>query len=68
MSLAMSLEVAAQATREAMRETVKRHSPWYFLQASLMILASILLLVHPAVSSFAAGCVLIVDSHSICRA
>src|SRR2546426_6851508 len=57
------LEAAAQAMREAMRETVKRHSLWYLAQGGLMILAGILALVYPVASSFAAvfllGCVLI---------
>jgi uncharacterized membrane protein HdeD (DUF308 family) len=51
--------------REAMRETVKRHSLWYLVQGGLMILAGILALVYPVVSSFAVvvflGCVLIVS-------
>src|SRR6266576_370787 len=61
--MTMSLEAAAQAMREAMRETVKRHSLWYLVQGGLMILAGILALVYPVASSFAAvfllGCVLI---------
>ena len=49
----MSLEVAAQVMREAMRETVKRHSLWYLVQSGLMILAGILALIYPALSSVA---------------
>jgi uncharacterized membrane protein HdeD (DUF308 family) len=49
----MSLEAAAQVMREAMRETVKRHSLWYLIQSGLMILAGILALVFPAISSVA---------------
>jgi uncharacterized membrane protein HdeD (DUF308 family) len=63
--MTMSLEAAAQAMREAMRETVKRHSLWYLVQGGLMILAGILALIYPVVSSFATvfllGCVLIVS-------
>ena len=63
--MTMSLEAAAQAMREAMRQTVKRHSLWYLVQGGLMILAGILALIYPVVSSFAAvfllGCVLIVS-------
>src|SRR5215470_17260255 len=59
--MTMSLEAAAQA----MRQTVKRHSLWYLVQGGLMILAGILALIYPVVSSFAAvfllGCVLIVS-------
>jgi uncharacterized membrane protein HdeD (DUF308 family) len=61
--MTMSLEAAAQAMREAMRETVKRHSLWYLVQGGLMIVAGILALVYPVASSFAVvfllGCVLI---------
>jgi uncharacterized membrane protein HdeD (DUF308 family) len=46
--MTMSLEAAAQAMREAMRETVKRHSLWYLVQGGLMILAGILALVYPS--------------------
>jgi uncharacterized membrane protein HdeD (DUF308 family) len=52
--MTMSLDAAAQVMREAMRETVRRHSLWYLVQAGVMILAGILALVYPAVSSFAA--------------
>ena len=40
----MSLEAAAQAMREAMRETVKRHSLWYLVQGALMVLGGVLAL------------------------
>jgi uncharacterized membrane protein HdeD (DUF308 family) len=62
-AMTMSLEAAAQTMREAMRETVKRHSLWYLVQGGLMVLGGILALVYPAMASFAAvfllGCVLI---------
>ena len=51
--MSMSLEAAAQVMREAMRETVKRHSLWYLIQSGLMILAGFLALVFPAISSVA---------------
>src|SRR5262245_66519574 len=51
--MTMPLEVAAQVMREAMRETVKRHSLWYLVQGGLMILAGILALIYPALSSVA---------------
>jgi uncharacterized membrane protein HdeD (DUF308 family) len=56
--MTMSLEAAAHAMREAMRETVKRHSLWYLAQGGLMVLAGILALVYPVVSSFAVVCLL----------
>jgi uncharacterized membrane protein HdeD (DUF308 family) len=52
--MTMSLEAAAQVMREAMRETVRRHSLWYLVQSGLMILAGILALVYPVLSSVAA--------------
>ncbi|MGA7486691.1 MAG: HdeD family acid-resistance protein [Xanthobacteraceae bacterium] len=51
--MTMPLEVAAQVMREAMRETVKRHSLWYLVQAGLLILAGIVALAYPALSSVA---------------
>ena len=45
--MSMSLEAAAQVMREAMRETVKRHSLWYLIQGGLMILAGIRLWSFP---------------------
>ena len=51
--MTMSLETAAQALREAMRETVRRHSLWYLVQGALMVLGGILALVYPIVSSVA---------------
>jgi uncharacterized membrane protein HdeD (DUF308 family) len=49
----MSLEDAAKAMREAMRQTVKRHSILYLVQGGLMILAGILAVVYPLFSSVA---------------
>jgi hypothetical protein len=51
--MTMSLEAAAQAMREAMRETVKRHSLWYLIRGALMVLGGALALVYPIVSSVA---------------
>jgi uncharacterized membrane protein HdeD (DUF308 family) len=51
--MTMSLEAAAQVMRQAMRETVKRHSLWYLIQGALMVLGGILALVYPIVSSVA---------------
>src|SRR5262245_8389901 len=63
--MTMSLDAAAQVMREAMREKVKQHSVWYLVQGGVMILAGILALVYPVVSSFAAvfalGCLLIIS-------
>jgi hypothetical protein len=51
--MTMSVEAAAQAMREAMRETVRRYSLWYLIQGALMVLGGILALVYPIVSSVA---------------
>ena len=63
--MTMSLDAAAQVMREAMREKVKRHSLWYLIQGGVMVLAGILALVYPVLSSFAVvfafGCLLIIS-------
>jgi uncharacterized membrane protein HdeD (DUF308 family) len=51
--MTMTLEAAAHVMRDAMRETVRRHSLWYLVQSALMILAGILALVYPVLSSVA---------------
>src|SRR5262245_4102041 len=38
-NMTMSLDAAAQVMREAMRETVRRHSLWYLVQGGVMVLA-----------------------------
>jgi uncharacterized membrane protein HdeD (DUF308 family) len=49
----MSVESASQVIREAMREKIKQHSFWYIVQSGLMILAGILALIFPVISSVA---------------
>ncbi len=51
--MSMSLEVASQVFRDEMREAVKRHSLWYLVQSALMVLAGLLALIYPALSSVA---------------
>jgi uncharacterized membrane protein HdeD (DUF308 family) len=53
MTKTISLDAAAQVMREAMRETVKRHSVWYLIQGGLMMLAGMLGLVYPLFSAVA---------------
>jgi hypothetical protein len=48
----MSVEAAAQALREATREVVRRYSTW-FIQGVLMVLAGIVALICPFVSTVA---------------
>jgi uncharacterized membrane protein HdeD (DUF308 family) len=51
--MSMSLEAAAEVLREAMRETVRRHSLWYLIQGGLMVVGGVLALVYPVIASFA---------------
>ena len=51
--MSMSLDAAANVMREAMRETVKRHSLWYLIQGALMVIAGVLALIYPLVSTVA---------------
>ena len=50
----ISVDAASGLLREAMRETVKKHSLWYLAQAGLMIAAGVLALIFPVASSIAA--------------
>jgi uncharacterized membrane protein HdeD (DUF308 family) len=49
----MSLDAAAEVFRAAMRETVKRYSFWYLVQGVLLVVAGILAIIYPAISSAA---------------
>ncbi|TXL81612.1 HdeD family acid-resistance protein [Vineibacter terrae] len=49
----MSLDAAAEAFREAMRETVKRHSLWYLIQGAMLVAAGALAIIYPVISSVA---------------
>ena len=51
--MAIPLDAAAAALREAMRETVKRYSLWYLVQGVLMVVAGILALVYSFIASVA---------------
>jgi uncharacterized membrane protein HdeD (DUF308 family) len=51
--MAIPLDAAAAAMREAMRETVKRYSIWYLLQGILLVVAGVLALVYPLIASVA---------------
>lgn len=54
----ISLEAASQVMRDAMRQTVKRHSLWYLVQGALMVLAGIFALMFPIFSFLAVAVVL----------
>ncbi len=49
----ISLQDASKAMREAMRETVKRHSLLYLFQGALMIVGGFFALIYPLISSAA---------------
>ena len=51
--MSMTVQAAAEVMREAMRDTVKRHSIWYLVQSALMIVAGVLAVIFPAISSAA---------------
>jgi uncharacterized membrane protein HdeD (DUF308 family) len=52
-AMSISLESAAQVFREAMRDTVKRYSLWYLIQGVLLVVAGILAVIYPVLSSVA---------------
>jgi len=49
----MSVQAAAQALREATQATLRRYSTWYLIQGVLMVIAGIVALLFPFVSSAA---------------
>ncbi|GFO81364.1 HdeD family acid-resistance protein [Methyloceanibacter sp.] len=63
--MAIPVDAAAAALREAMRETVKRYSLWYLIQGVLLVIAGVLAIVSPVIASvavvFLLGWILIVS-------
>src|SRR4249920_3387629 len=51
--MATSLDAAAAAMRDAMRETVRRYSLWYLVQGILMVVIGVLALISPWTASAA---------------
>lgn len=49
----MTLDEASEVFREAVRDTVKRHSFWYLAQGLLLVAGGILAIVYPLISSVA---------------
>jgi uncharacterized membrane protein HdeD (DUF308 family) len=49
--MAIPMDAAAAALREAMRETVKRYSLWYLIQGVLLVVAGVLALIYPLIAS-----------------
>jgi uncharacterized membrane protein HdeD (DUF308 family) len=52
-SMPSNLDSAAEIFREAMRETVRRYSTWYLVEGLLLIVAGVLAILFPFVSSVA---------------
>ena len=48
-----SLDAAAAAMRDAMRQTVRRYWLWYLVQGILMVVTGILALIYPWIASVA---------------
>ena len=51
--MATSLDAAAAAMRDAMRDTVRRYSLWYLVQGILMVVMGVLALIYPWIASVA---------------
>jgi uncharacterized membrane protein HdeD (DUF308 family) len=49
----ISVDQAARIMRDAMRDAIKRHSLWYMIQGILMMVAGLVALLFPLVSSVA---------------
>jgi uncharacterized membrane protein HdeD (DUF308 family) len=49
--MAISLDAAAEVFREAMRQTVERYSLWYLIEGVLLVVAGILAVIYPVISS-----------------
>jgi len=49
--MAMSLEAAAEAFREAMRDAVRRYSLWYLVDGGLLVAAGLVAVIYPALAS-----------------
>ena len=44
--MAIPVDAAAAALRDAMRETVKRYSLWYLIQGVLLVIAGVLAIIQ----------------------
>src|SRR3954452_23415475 len=49
--MSMSLDAAAEAFRDAMRQTVRRYSLWYLVEGVLLIITGVLAIIYPIFSS-----------------
>ena len=51
--MSVTLEAAAQAFRDAMRESIRRYSLWYLIEGVLLVTIGLLAMIYPVVSSVA---------------
>lgn len=51
--MAISLDAAAEVFRDAMRDAVRRYSLWYLIEGVLLMIAGVLAIVYPVISSAA---------------
>lgn len=51
--MALSVTDAAQIFREALRDSMRRHSVWHLVQGVILILAGVLAIIYPVISSVA---------------
>src|SRR5262249_14073366 len=51
--MSVTLEAAAQAFRDAMRESIRRYSLWYLIEGVLLVAIGLLAVIYPVVSSAA---------------
>ena len=49
--MTMPVSAAAEILREAVRDTVRRHSLWFLIQAALMVAGGGVALIYPVISS-----------------
>ncbi len=49
--MTMPVSAAAEILREAVRDTVRRHSLWFLIQAALMVAGGVVALIYPVISS-----------------
>lgn len=51
--MALSVSDAAEVFRQALRDSLRRHSLWYMVQGIILMIAGVLAIIYPVVSSFA---------------
>ena len=51
--MALSVADAAEVFRQALRDSLKRHSIWYLVQGVILVIAGVLAIIYPVISSVA---------------